>query len=76
MLDDEENTKNGEGGLIAYFGRQAHSYGAEFFVDGELMSPNDIVRRTVMEEGTYMADYILNEVGKIAQVRLDRVKVQ
>lgn len=73
---DEENARDGEGGSIAYFWKQAHSYGAEFFVDGELIAPNDIVRRTVREEGTYMADYILNEVGRIAQVRLDRVRVQ
>ncbi len=75
MFDEEQGTKSGKEGSIAYFWQQAHSYGAKFFVDGELMSPNN-VRRAVKEEDAYMADYILNEMGEIAQVRLDKVKVQ
>ena len=72
----EKRSANDEKGSIAYFWQQAHAYGAKFFVDGELvLSSANAAHRCVQEDVTYMADYILDSSGEIAQVRLDRVKV-
>lgn len=49
--------------------------GVEFFVDGEAVLPGDAVRRTVQEQQTYMADYVLGENGVVKQVRFDRVEM-
>lgn len=49
--------------------------GAEFFVDGEAVLPDDALRQTVRECCTYMADYVLGENGEITQVRFDRVEL-
>lgn len=75
MQDDGENARRREE-TLAYFVQRAYSYGAEFFVDGEAVRPDEVLQRTVREEDTYMADYILNDDGGIAQVRFDKVKGQ
>ena len=49
--------------------------GAELFVDGEAVLPGDVIRQTVQEQCTYMADYVLGENGTIKQVRFDRVEL-
>lgn len=49
--------------------------GVELFIDGEAVLPGDVVRRTVREEYTYMADYVLGENGAVKQVRFDRVEL-
>lgn len=69
----KRETKNGEH-LQAYL-EQLQRAGVELFVDGEAVLPVEVVRRTVQEECAYMADYIVEKPGKIAQVRFDRVEL-
>lgn len=47
--------------------------GAELVVDNRVASPDADTIRAVCEDGSYMADYIVGEAGKVSQVRLDRV---
>lgn len=54
---------------------QLQKTGAEFFVDGEAVLPTEAVNRTLREESVYMADYILGESGKIAQIRFDKIEL-
>lgn len=51
-----------------------HRQGAEFFVDGTPVNWGDAAHMTVAEESVYMADYVVGEGGRIAQVRLDRIE--
>lgn len=50
--------------------------GAAFFVDNEEVLPYEAVMRVVREESVYMADYVVGDKGKIAQVRFDKVDAQ
>ena len=52
---------------------QMQKAGAKFFVDGELVSFDEALKRTVREEHAYMADYIVSPAGKVEQVRFDKV---
>lgn len=52
-----------------------YEMGAELFVDGELVLPYEAARRTVREEFSYMADYVLGESGEIEQIRFDKVNL-
>ena len=47
--------------------------GVELFIDGKAVASAEIVAKTVRENSPYMADYVLDEVGVISQVRFDRV---
>ena len=47
--------------------------GAEIFVDGEKLSPQDTADMVVCEDQHYMADYVLGEAGNVEQVRFDWV---
>ncbi|MBR1929972.1 MAG: hypothetical protein IJ833_00650 [Lachnospiraceae bacterium] len=76
MYDRGEHTRNSDGQSLDYFLQQAYDYGAEFFVDGEAVLPHELIRRAVREEESYMADYIPDNAGGIAQVRLNKVKKQ
>lgn len=63
-----------ENRMLSYLERLQRS-GAELFVDGEAVLPGDVLRQTVQEQCTYMADYVLGENGTIEQVRFDRVEL-
>lgn len=53
-----------------------YQMGAELFVDGEPVMPYEAVHRTVREEFSYMADYVLGESGQIEQIRFDKVDIR
>lgn len=59
--------------MLSYLERLQNA-GVEFFMDGEEMLPGDVFRRTVQEQYTYMADYVLGENGTVKEVRFDRVE--
>lgn len=74
-----ENLKNREPlsadmTMLSYLEELQRS-GAELFVDGEAVLPKDVLRQTVREQCTYMADYVFGENGAIEQVRFDRVEL-
>jgi len=50
-----------------------HVMGVQLFVDDEMVMPYEAARRTVREEFSYMADYVLGESGRIEQIRFDKV---
>ena len=72
-LKQREQSKPGRR-MLSYLERLQRS-GAELFVDGEAVLPSDVLRQTVQEQCTYMADYVLGENGTIKQVRFDRVEL-
>lgn len=49
--------------------------GAELFVDGEKLSPQDTAAMVVCEENHYMADYVLGKDGNVEQIRFDWVNL-
>ena len=53
--------------------QRAYLQGAEFFVDGEAVGAEEALARMVREDD-YMADYICDAAGRIAQVRFDKVR--
>lgn len=58
--------------LLAHL-EQMEQCGVQLFMDGQVVLPSEAVAKTVREDSPYMADYVLNEAGAIAQVRFDRV---
>lgn len=58
--------------ILSDYERLQHS-GVEFFIDGEVVAVSDVVRCTVQEPCSYMADYVLGQNGSVEQIRLDRV---
>ena len=60
--------------MLSYLERLQNA-GAELFVDGEAVLPGEVLRQTVQEQCTYMADYVFGENGTIKQVRFDRVEL-
>lgn len=47
--------------------------GAELFVDGKAVRPEEAAFKAVCENSCYMADYVFGDAGKIMQIRFDRV---
>lgn len=47
--------------------------GVELFVDGRAATPDEIAAKCVLEDYTYMADYVLGDEGKLKQLRFDRI---
>lgn len=54
---------------------QMREEGVNFFVDGEEVTLAEAMKRTVQEDFTYMADYVLDDKGKVEQVRFDKVNL-
>ncbi len=52
-------------------GRQNNSL--EVYIDNELTTLEDALKRCVQERTIYMPDYILNENGILEQLRFDRI---
>ena len=49
--------------------------GVLLYVDQKLVTPEDIVYPSIVKEGyTYMADYIVDETGKLIEMRFDLIK--
>jgi hypothetical protein len=49
--------------------------GVKLYIDGKLATADEITRRCVNEKKTaYMADYVLDNEGNLAEIRYDRVK--
>lgn len=55
---------------------QMQKSGVDLFLDGEAVRVDEIIRHTVQEPCTYMADYVLGEHGDVKQIRFDRVDCQ
>lgn len=47
--------------------------GAELFVDGKAVKPEEAVNKAVRENSAYMADYVFGDGGIIKQIRFDKV---
>ena len=63
------------GGCVPHSLEAMYRAGVDFFVDGEEVSLQEAMRRTVQEEHAYMADYVLDCTGKVRQVRFDKVEL-
>lgn len=50
-----------------------HKNGVELFLEGEPSSPGEIAGKCISEENIYMADYVLDDVGVLRQLRYDKV---
>lgn len=48
--------------------------GARLYLEGEQSTPEAIAKCCVNEEVLYMPDYVLNEQGKLTEVRYDKVE--
>lgn len=55
---------------------QMQNCGVKLFVDGEAVSPTEAVARTVREDSPYMADYVMEDSGRISQVCFHKVESQ
>lgn len=45
------------------------------YVDGQLSAPSKVTEACKVQEGySYMADYVLDEVGNLREIRYDKVK--
>lgn len=73
MWDEKNMEKTDTGKRLPELWQRMHREGAEFFIDGEVVLPQDAVSRAVREDCVYMTDYVWGEKGKIKQVRLDKV---
>ena len=67
-----KNPMKGTKEILSDYERLQQS-GVEFFIDGEVVAVSDVVRCTVQEPCSYMADYVLGKNGSVEQIRLDRV---
>ena len=52
---------------------QMERCGVALFMDGREVEPTEIVTKAVRENSPYMADYVLDDVGAVLQIRFDRV---
>lgn len=50
--------------------------GVKLYVDGKAVSPAEAAARTVREDSPYMADYVLEENGRVSQVHFNKVEPQ
>ncbi len=49
--------------------------GADLYLDGRRVSAAELARSCcVNEEAVYMPDYVLDEAGRLTQIRYDRVR--
>ncbi len=58
-------------GLLYLLSRYTEK-GIRLFLSGRPASPEHTAN-AVMEEGTYMADYVRNEAGELTEIRYDKV---
>lgn len=49
--------------------------GVVLFLDGKGTSPEEIACKCIQEECTYMADYVLDDEGKLKELRYDKVSL-
>lgn len=52
-----------------------HKAGTALYVDDKEVLPYDAVMQVVREDSVYMADYVVGDPGKIAQVRFDKIEM-
>ena len=70
--EDAEKLKAAREAMLIHL-QKMERCGVELFIDGKAVASAEIVAKTVRENSPYMADYVLDEVGVISQVRFDRV---
>lgn len=49
--------------------------GTVLYLDGKQTTADEVVACCVNEEAVYMPDYVLDESGRLAQLRYDRVRM-
>lgn len=47
--------------------------GVRLFLEGKPASPEDIADKCVCENAIYMADYVLDDEGRLKELRYDRI---
>ncbi len=55
--------------------RQSLKQGALLYMDGKLAAPSQISDSIVRENGGYMADYVMDEDGRICEIHYDRIRI-
>lgn len=55
--------------------RRSLKHGALLYMDGRLAAPSQISDSLVRESGSYMADYIMDDAGRIREIRYDRIGI-
>jgi hypothetical protein len=59
---------------LRYYLEDYWQKGVLLYVDGLLSTPEEVLlRHALHEDSVYMADFILNDTGKIIELRYDRV---
>ncbi len=68
MNTDEENT-------FKEHLRAICASGVDLYLEGRLSSPDRIAKRfSVHEDAVYMPDFVLDEQGRLTQIRYDRIR--
>lgn len=49
--------------------------GVFLYLEGRLSSPDEICRQCIAEEAIYMADYIMDELGQLKELRYNKVAI-
>ena len=70
--EDAEKLKAAKEAMLAHL-EQMERCGVALFMDGREVVSTEIVAKAVRENSPYMADYVLDDVGAVLQVRFDRV---
>lgn len=53
--------------------RDYERMGVKLYINGRPSDTENIVRRCVMEDTVYMADYVFDQNGTVREIRFDRV---
>lgn len=53
---------------------QVREEGISLFLEGKPSDPETIAERFVREEEAYMADYVLDDAGRLKELRYDKVR--
>lgn len=54
---------------------QSLKQGTMLYMDGRLAPPSHISERMMREESGYMADYVMDEEGRVREIHYDKIKV-
>ncbi len=49
--------------------------GVFLYLEDRLSSPDEIYRQCIAEDATYMADYIMDEIGQLKELRYNKVSL-
>lgn len=60
--------------ILKYNLERAVQSGARLYLEGKQSTPEAIIGCCINEEMSYMPDYVLNDCGKLTEVRYDKIR--